>query len=50
LGQTLPIIDGATGGIRQAPLFVAALVALSYFYPEAGKYRLVIPLPLQNWQ
>lgn len=34
-GQTLPIIDGATGEIRQAQLFVAVLGASNYTYAEA---------------
>lgn len=35
VGQTLPIIDGATGEIRQAQLFVAVLGASNYTYAEA---------------
>lgn len=34
-GQTLPIIDGLTGEIRQAQLFVAVLGASNYTYAEA---------------
>lgn len=34
-GQTIPIIDGATGEIRQAQLFVAVLGASNYTYAEA---------------
>jgi transposase len=34
-GQTLPIIDGTTGEIRQAQLFVAVLGASNYTYAEA---------------
>jgi len=33
-GQTLPIIDGTTGEIRQAQLFVAVLGASNYTYAE----------------
>jgi len=35
VGQTLPIIDGASGEIRQAQLFVAVLGASNYTYAEA---------------
>jgi transposase len=35
VGQTLPIIDGGTGEIRQAQLFVAVLGASNYTYAEA---------------
>jgi transposase len=34
-GQTLPIVDGATGEVRQAQLFVAVLGASNYTYAEA---------------
>lgn len=34
-GQTVPVIDPATGEIRQAPIFVAVLGASSYTYAEA---------------
>jgi transposase len=34
-GTTLPVIDGATGEVRTAQLFVAALGASSYTYAEA---------------
>jgi transposase len=34
-GQTIPIVDPATGEIRQAQLFVAVLGASSYTYAEA---------------
>lgn len=34
-GQTLPIIDGTTGEIRYAQLFVAVLGASNYTYAEA---------------
>ena len=34
-GQTVPIIDGMSGEIRQAQLFVAVLGASSYTYAEA---------------
>ena len=36
VGQTLPIIDGGTGEIRQAQLFVAVLGASNYTYAEAA--------------
>jgi transposase len=34
-GQTLPIVDPATGEVRQAQLFVAVLGASNYTYAEA---------------
>ena len=34
-GQTMPVIDGASGEIRQAQLFVAVLGASNYTYAEA---------------
>lgn len=34
-GQTLPVIDGLTGEIQQAQIFVAVLGASSYTYAEA---------------
>ena len=34
-GATLEVIDGATGEIRQAQIFVAVLGASSYTYTEA---------------
>lgn len=35
-GTTLPVIDGATGEVRQAQLFVAALGASNLTYAEAS--------------
>ena len=34
-GQTVPVVDLATGEIRQAHIFVAVLAASSYTYAEA---------------
>jgi transposase len=34
-GQTVPVIDGATGEVRQAQVFVAALGASNFTYAEA---------------
>jgi transposase len=34
-GQTVPIVDGATGELRQAQVFVAVLGASSYTYAES---------------
>jgi len=34
-GQTVPVIDGATGEARQAQIFVAALGASNFIYAEA---------------
>lgn len=34
-GQTVPVVDLATGQIRQAHIFVAVLAASSYTYAEA---------------
>jgi transposase len=36
-GDTIPIHDPATGEVRQAPLFVAALGASSYTWAEATR-------------
>lgn len=35
-GQTVPVIDRASGGIRQAPIFVAVLGASKYTYAEVS--------------
>ena len=35
-GATLPVIDAATGAVRQAQLFVAALGASNYMFAEAS--------------
>lgn len=36
-GDTVPIIDAGSGGIRRAEIFVAVLGASSYTYAEATR-------------
>lgn len=43
-GQTVPIIDGSTGEIKQAQIFVAVLGASNYTYAEATSDQ-----SLPNW-
>lgn len=43
-GKTMPIVDGHTGEIRQAQIFVAAMGASNYYYSEATWSQ-----SLQDW-
>jgi transposase len=54
-GQTVEVVDGRTGEVRQAQAFVAALGASSYIYAEAtwtqalpALGRLLAPAPLET--